>query len=71
MEQNRCADCREWTQDRRKATEVEGLACEHLDESRYGRCMSLSPKWLARHDGGYNGELITRDDFGCTEFEAK
>lgn len=69
-----CKDCKDWSQNRNEFYELWSVKVEGIDlnaNGEYGGCASGSHKKLARYDGGYNGELITHAEFGCTEFKAK
>lgn len=69
-----CKNCKHWSQDRNEFWELTQLRYEgeNLNEHGvYGACSSDSVQWFARYDGGYNAELLTREDFGCVLWEAK
>lgn len=70
----KCRDCKSWTRDTTRGTELDSEDPEDTTpfDRGYGRCLAArhGAPMMPKYDGGYTGELLTRPDFGCTEFEA-
>lgn len=68
-----CKECRHWVRDNWMVLdEPRHGVCSLASEGEYYRDNAISEviAW-AEYDGGYTGNLITRDDFGCVLFDRK
>lgn len=70
-----CKNCRHWTQSIDQSTELflDAESALHPQMDGYGRCLlaKSGAPMLSKYDGGWVGELLTREDFGCNQFEQR
>ena len=72
---NQCKNCAHWEHDEWGHTRLEVEYQEETTGGNWGECTAAGSSirdantHRAAYDGGYTGDFITREDFGCNQWE--